>query len=278
MQRNSTRSLTKKCKLFYLKQLDGKSLTVADQIEMATAPLKDEIKKLKESITKMKRDFNKIKNYVEKKVGSKEAEKHALEIQKKLEVDPPNTKDCLIKLTTFRDENWLRECCRLAHKKNEFVENLWWFHYLKRFCDSNGGVFWKIVCGKNKEVISIEIAGKQYAPRHLYHKVFENFRRLSTVVYQKIFNQFPRDKILFDQLTHTCNTTTFEFTDNGKWPDPYAACPMDLTPDIQLEYAFQKLYDQMKPSRRNATKYISNSVKSVKSIDQNNMIRFSLMR
>ena len=249
-KRHATLGKRNQCKLFYLKQQDGKSLTVADQVEIATAPLKDEIKKLKESITKMKRDFNKIKNYVEQKVGSKEAEKHALEIQKKLEVDPPNTRDCLIELTTFRDETWLRECCQLASKETEFVENLWWFHYLKRFCDSNGGVFWKIVCGKDKEIISIEVAGKQYAPRNLYHKVFENFRRLSTVVYQKTFNQRPRDENLFTQLTHTCNTCTFEFTQNGKWPDAYAPCPLEVVPDIELEYAFQKLYDEAVEEKR----------------------------
>ena len=56
--------------------------------------------------------------------------------------------------------------------------------------------------------------------------------------------------MLFDQLKITCNTTTFEFTDNGKWPDPYAGCPLELTPDIELEYAFQKLYDEAVEEKR----------------------------
>ena len=178
------------------------------------------------------------------------ADKHALEIQKKLEVAPPNTKNCLLELTTFRDKKWILDCCRLASKESQFVENVWWYHYLKRFCDSNGGVFWKIVCGKNKDVISIEVAGKQYAPKYLYHKVFENFRKLSTVVYQEKFNQLPRDEVLYDQLKITCDTTTFEFTDNGKWPDPYARCPLTLTPDIEMEYAFEKLYDEAVKEKR----------------------------
>ena len=94
------------------------------------------------------------------------------------------------------------------------------------------------------------MGGKQYAPKYVYHKVFENFRKLSTVVYQEKFNQQPLDNVLFDQLKFTCNTITFEFTENGKWPDPYAACPMELTPDIELEYAFEKLYNEAVKEKR----------------------------
>ena len=103
-KRHATLGKRNQCKLFYLKQQDGKSLTVADQIEFATAPLKDEIKKLKESMTKMKGDFNKTKNYVEKKVGSKEAEKHALEIQKKLEVMIAEEKAARMRAEAWKEE------------------------------------------------------------------------------------------------------------------------------------------------------------------------------
>ena len=239
---------SRKCKVFYLK--GKKKLTITEQIDIAMEPLQVKIEKLEKTVADLRRTMKQTKNYMEKKIGSKEAEKHAFQIMKRLEVPPPNNRDLLIELSTYRDEKWLRECCQLANQETEFVKNLWWFHYLKRFCDVNGGVFWKFVRGKQKEIVSIEIGGIGYSPEEVYYKVFENFRKLSTVVFQEIFNQFDRDEKYFNQLTLTCNNRTFEYTDNGKWPDPYAPCPLDVVPVIELEHAFQIMYNEAVSEKR----------------------------
>ena len=140
-------------------------------------PLQVKIEKLEKTVADLRRTMKQTKNYMEKKIGSKEAEKHAFQIMKRLEVPPPNNRDLLIELSTYRDEKWLRECCQLANQETEFVKNLWWFHYLKRFCDVNGGVFWKFVRGKQKEIVSIEIGGIGYITKSL--KISVNCQLLS---------------------------------------------------------------------------------------------------
>ena len=179
------------------------------------------------------------------------------EIRNLFYVDPPyKGKDAMEtykKLINNRDERQFIHYCVTeadeAKEKSFFGCKKWYYYYLRRWMEYNGGVFYKIAVDNENQISHFVVAGNVIIARQAYKQIWHMIRRISTIWYQRMLKGLMcrYNKVFLNYMMDTCNTRTPHEFFNRSWPDPDGYFDTEEINDLHevyLEYFLRKYYDE----------------------------------